>query len=466
MRKGYTVERLEVEEINQKYKYYIEDEEGFCNNTTMNFVDTIEVGTRIRAIREQNNLTLKELAKRTGLDVGQLSRIESNKVGARETTFRRIAAGLGVPAETFNIKRKTAVKKMCFSPMEIRDTGSSTDDVNFDAAELHAIADHVSEEYTQYNAEKEVAFPVCALHLRPQTSHDYIIARENCRAALQPAQVVEQRAGVVPRALIQLTLPILPTAQGAALLARHVRTMLGIGDAVCFDYFELLARHGIRTLELQLPDEVGSLSLYESNLNQATIFISSGRASTQNTPERKIYSLVTELANILMENARKASIIERVPATQLLSDEKFTRHFAALFLIPAEAVQETMRQYRLTPERWNYDLMLSIKNRFGVSAQAFCYRLLELEHITEALAAEFRNRIETHYEEVRKSATPSRTNELLPFEPSPTDRATRLNAFLCDLIQLMPSGSAHETDSRAALRMLKKLGCIEKGRAK
>ena len=428
----------------------------------MNFVDTIEVGTRIRAIREQNNLTLKELSKRTGLDVGQLSRIESNKVGARESTFRRIAAGLGVPAETFNIKRKTAVKKMSCSLMGIRDTGSPPDDLNFDAEELHAIAEHVSEDCTRYHAEGEVAFPVCALHLRPQTSHDYIIARENCRAALQAAQEIEQRAGVVPRALIQLTLPILPTAQGAGLLARHVRTMLGIGDAVCYDYFELLARHGIRTLELQLPDEVGSLSLYESSLNQATIFISSGRASTQNTPERKIYSLVTELANILMENARKASIIERVPAAQLLSDEKFTRHFAAIFLIPAEAVQETMRQYRLTPERWNYDLMLSIKNRFGVSAQAFCYRLLELEHISETLAAEFRTRIEAHYEEVRTNAvTHSRTNALLPFEPSPTDRATRLNAFLCDLIQLMPSGSVNEPDNRAALRMLKKLGCVE-----
>jgi transcriptional regulator with XRE-family HTH domain/Zn-dependent peptidase ImmA (M78 family) len=440
----------------------------------MNFVDTIEVGTRIRAIREQNNLTLKELSKRTGLDVGQLSRIESNKVGARESTFRRIAAGLGVPAETFNIKHKTGVKKMSCRLMAGRDTESSPDDLDFDAAELYAISEHVSEEYTPYNDEKGIAFPVCALHLRPQTSHGYIIARENCRAALQAAQVVEQHAGVTPRALIQLTLPILPTAQGAALLARHVRTMLGIGDAVCFDYFELLARHGIRTLELQLPDEVGSLSLYDARTNQATIFISSTCASTQNTPERKIYSLVTELANILMENARKANIIERVPAAQLLSDEKFTRHFAALFLIPAEAVQETMRQYRFTPERWNYDLMLSIKNRFGVSAQAFCYRLLELGHITEALAAEFRTRIEAHYESVRASATlsstnelmHSRTNTLLPFEPSPTDRATRLNAFLCDLIQLMPSERVNEPASRAALRMLKKLGCIEKGKSK
>ena len=442
----------------------------------MNFVDTIEVGTRIRAVREQKSLTLKELSKRTGLDVGQLSRIESNKVGARESTFRRIAAGLGVPAETFILKRKADVKKLCFSPIDLRaDQGSTDEDLNFDEDELKAQSLYVfQEERTPYGERPDKSFPVCSLHLRPQTSHDYIIARENCRAALQAAQVVERAAGVMPRALIQLTLPILPTAQGAGLLARHVRTMLGIGDAVCYDYFELLARHGIRTLELVLPDEVGSLSLYESSLNQATIFISSGCASTQNTPERKIYSLVTELANILMDNARHAAILENVPASQLLSDEKFNRHFAALFLIPAEAVQETMRQYRLTPERWNYDLMLSVKNRFGVSAQAFCYRLLELEHITEALAAEFRTRIESHYEEVRKSATPSptnalthsRTNALLPFEPSPTDRATRLNAFLCDLIQLMPSGSAHETDSRAALRMLKKLGCIEKGKAK
>jgi transcriptional regulator with XRE-family HTH domain/Zn-dependent peptidase ImmA (M78 family) len=432
----------------------------------MNFVDTIEVGTRIRAIREQNNLTLKELAQRTGLDVGQLSRIESNKVGARESTFRRIAAGLGVPAETFILKRQTEATKKCFSPSEISGTGSSRYDLDVDTDELRSSASHMrDEESTPYGNQIDDAFPICSLHLRPQTSHDYIIARENCRAALQAAQVVECHAGVTPRALIQLTLPIDPTAQGAGLLARHVRTMLGIGDAVCYDYFELLARHGIRTLELQLPDEVGSLALYESNLNQATIFISSG-TSTQNTPERKIYSLVTELANILMENARKAGIIEKVPAAQLLSDEKFTRHFAALFLIPAESVQETMRLYRLTPERWTYDLMLSVKNRFGVSAQAFCYRLLELGHITEVLAADFRTRIEAHYEEVRRSnshaLTHSSIRAFLPFEPSPTDRAARLNAFLCDLTQLMPPESMDAPDSRAAMRMLKKLGCIEK----
>jgi transcriptional regulator with XRE-family HTH domain/Zn-dependent peptidase ImmA (M78 family) len=420
----------------------------------MNFVDTIEVGTRIRAIREQKKLTLKELATRTGLDVGQLSRIESNKVGARVSTFQRIADGLGVPAETFIAKSRPS-KKLCCSMSAMREVKNSADDLVFDKGEQQAQALRMSEPSEEYKVEE---FPICALHLRPQTSHGFIIARENCRAALKATQVVEQLAGVSPRALVQLTLPILPTTEGAALLARQVRTMLGIGEAVCYDYFELLARHGIRTLELQLPDEVGSLALYESSLNQATIFISSG-TSTQNTPERKIYSLVTELANILMENARKAGIIEKVPAAQLLSDEKFTRHFAALFLIPAESVQETMRLYRLTPERWNYDLMLSVKNRFGVSAQAFCYRLLELGHITEVLAADFRTRIEAHYDEVR-------THKLLPFEPSPTDRAARLNAFLCDLIQLMPSESVDAPDGLAALRMLKKLGCTEKGKSK
>jgi hypothetical protein len=37
----------------------------------------------------------------------------------------------------------------------------------------------------------------------------------------------------------------------------------------------------------------------------------------------------------------------------------------------------------------------------------------------------------------------------------------RLNAFLCDLIKLMTPESMNAPDSRAALRMLKKLGCTE-----
>jgi transcriptional regulator with XRE-family HTH domain/Zn-dependent peptidase ImmA (M78 family) len=422
----------------------------------MNFVDTIEVGTRIRAIREQNNLTLKELAQRTGLDVGQLSRIESNKVGARNSTFKRIADGLGVPVETFIVKAKPC-KKFSGAIPNLRKVKTSEGNVVFDKNELQAQEFRMAESSERYRFDSSLDFPICALHLRPQSSHGFIIARENCRAALKATQVVEQLAGVSPRALVQLTLPILPTTEGAALLARQVRTMMGIGDAVCYDYFELFARHGIRTLELQLTEEAGGLSIYETATNQSTIFISSGHGGVRNTPERKIYSLVTELANILLENARKAGIIEKVPAAQLLSDEKFTRHFAALFLIPAESVQETMRLYRLTPERWNYDLILSIKNRFGVSAQAFCYRLLELGYITESLAADFRSRIEAHYEEVR-------THKLLPFEPSPTDRAARLNAFLCDLLKLISLESRKETDFQTALRMLKKLGCVEKGK--
>jgi transcriptional regulator with XRE-family HTH domain/Zn-dependent peptidase ImmA (M78 family) len=434
----------------------------------MNFVDTIEVGTRIRAIREQKKLTLKELAIRTGLDVGQLSRIESNKVGARESTFRRIAAGLGVPPETFILKKKPLIKHPCSSGIgKILKDETEESDIIFDEEAMKAQALFVAEAppFEWGDTAVEDDFPICCRHLRPQNSHDTVIARENCRAVLEAARTIERLSGVTPRALLQLALPILPTAHGAGLLARQVRTMLGIGDAFCYDYFELFARHGIRTLELQLPEAVGSLSSYDASQNQATIFISSGLPATRNTAERKIYCLVTELANILLENARQASILEDAPALEKLSDEKFTRHFAALFLLPAEAVREVMRQYRLTPERWTYELMLSLKNRFGVSAQAFCYRLLELGCITESLAADFRSQIETHYAQVRTTALKnSRTNELLPFEPSPTDRVARLNAFLCDLLKLISPKKLKETECQSALSMLKKLGCVEKGK--
>jgi len=400
----------------------------------MNFADTIKAGTRIRAFREQKNLTLKELASRTGLDVGQLSRIESNKVGARESTFHRIAAGLGVPAETFLLK---PTGRMC--------SGNRP----------------------------TVSFPISSLHLRPQTSHHFIIARENCREALEAAQAIEEAAGVGLRVLVQLARPILPTARGAELLARQVRHMFGIGAALCHDYPDLFARHGIRTLELQMSATVDSLSVYDAERSQATIFLSSGSPLQPNTQERKTYCLVTELANILLENARTYGILESAPADELLSDEKFARHFAALFLIPAEAVQETVRQYRLTPARWTYDLMLSVKSRFGVSAQAFCYRLLELGYITEALAADFRSRIEAHYEKSKEKRVKSKNEDVtspltlhpspvtLSQEPAPSDPASRINAFLHDLLRLLPAQNHRKEDVRKALDTLRKLDAID-----
>ncbi|MFI9598854.1 helix-turn-helix domain-containing protein [Streptomyces sp. NPDC052043] len=57
-------------------------------------------GTAIRAIRNGQNLGLRELATRTGLDRGHLSRIERGEVcNPASHTIHRIADALKVPVD-------------------------------------------------------------------------------------------------------------------------------------------------------------------------------------------------------------------------------------------------------------------------------------------------------------------------------------------------------------------------------
>ena len=47
------------------------------------------------------------------------------------------------------------------------------------------------------------------------------------------------------------------------------------------------------------------------------------------------------------------------------------RRFAATFLVPTKAVSDTVEQLGIQRKRWSYELLLRIKHRFGVSAEAF-----------------------------------------------------------------------------------------------
>jgi len=60
-----------------------------------------EVGRRIRAKRQESQLTLKQLANRTGLSVSLISQIELGKSAASMSTLHKLATALGVPMTYF-----------------------------------------------------------------------------------------------------------------------------------------------------------------------------------------------------------------------------------------------------------------------------------------------------------------------------------------------------------------------------
>ncbi|MFQ5457511.1 MAG: response regulator [Myxococcota bacterium] len=60
-----------------------------------------EIGRRVRELRQEQKLTLKQLASRTGLSVSLISQIELAKSAASISTLYKIVTALGVSFSTF-----------------------------------------------------------------------------------------------------------------------------------------------------------------------------------------------------------------------------------------------------------------------------------------------------------------------------------------------------------------------------
>ena len=59
------------------------------------------LGDQIRSIRKRQEITLKELAEKTGLSIGYISQIERSLTDPSLSTLRKISGALGVPTYLF-----------------------------------------------------------------------------------------------------------------------------------------------------------------------------------------------------------------------------------------------------------------------------------------------------------------------------------------------------------------------------
>lgn len=55
-----------------------------------------QLGAHIRYVREQHNLSQREVCEKTGMDIASLSRIEQGHASPRADTLIRIALAIGV----------------------------------------------------------------------------------------------------------------------------------------------------------------------------------------------------------------------------------------------------------------------------------------------------------------------------------------------------------------------------------
>jgi len=246
-----------------------------------------------------------------------------------------------------------------------------------------------------------------------------------CREIMTTFHTLEDICQVPKHATAPLSIPFDPSYPGMDVLAARMRTYLATGDAVVFDYFELFENAGLRVIIFPFPrgaKKKAAVSFYESAFHNAFFFLNS-----RNNPEKKLFSLARELGKILISNQINRQNSPVFPGYHSHTERPITpiraaRRFAATFLMPEPAVRATVGQLGVSNDAWSWDLLLRIKHRFGVSAQAFLYRLHELDLISPPT----RDSLDTQIKEFYAANG--------PIEPDSTRRCLNPNGRFFDLL--------------------------------
>lgn len=330
-----------------------------------------QVGENIRRLRRQAHLSQQELAKQLGMRQGPVSNLENGKNLPSASVLVRLAQILHVSTDEI----------LCGSAYAASCGGGGNRLVL-----THPIAEAALTKKCRETIEAVV--------------EDYLALEDICR---------------VPRkARIPLCLPLEISLADAERLAAQMRSLMGVESAVVFDLLELFENHGMRVVFVNLPEDVPKIAYHDALNENVFILIKS-----DNSPEKQIFDLIYSLGRILLYNQALAN--DKDPMTGEQKKHKWARHFAACFLMPAQVVRNSVSQVGVLPKEWNYDLLLRLKHRFGVSAQSFNYRIKELSLIDDAVQIKLQQKIDAYYAAHKKR------------EPGSTRRVLSINGRLGDL---------------------------------
>lgn len=325
------------------------------------------VGENIRALRRRAHLSQGELARRLGMRQGPVCNLEQGKNLPSAQVLLKLARILGVTADDILCARSYLAP-----PTRLPETSAATISV----PRLAPTAPSVTPPSQAADIDTVI--------------RDYLALEDLCR---------------VPRqARIPLQLAFDTSASGLARLANQFRALLGIGDAVVFDPLELCENHGLRIVFMPLNGPV-SLSFYDAPNGNVFILIRTGI-----NPEKQLFALAYELGRILLYT--RALFLGESPFAHETKTHKAARVFSACFLMPENAVRTSVGQTGVRPDEWDFELLLRLKHRFGVSAETFNYRLLELGLITVERQTELRAQIKAHYD-AHAFAEPGKSRRIL-----------------------------------------------------
>ena len=338
--------------------------------------DDVAFGAALRAIRESRGLRQQELAELAGVTAPQLSSFESGARLPAVRTLRRLAAALDTSIDSlFDGSASAAAPPHPATPAE--------------AGVLPGMQD-------LFRTPEEALFaPLAAEGVHRTTRRDAYAGRlpaeddvRRLERRILDYRRLETLCGAFRQASIPLSLPFRTDAAGAELLAERVRESLGLGASIVHDYVSILENHGVRVVFLPLAEGVESLSFHDAPTDSAFLAIDDSR-----TAEKQLFRMAVELAWLYLyaRNGRRA-VPEAAEANR-----RFANLFAACFLLPRAAVLASAASLGAGRGDWTYRLVLRVKRHFGVSAEAFAYRLLELGLLSDEELAGILGEIRRHY---------------------------------------------------------------------
>jgi transcriptional regulator with XRE-family HTH domain len=318
------------------------------------------IGKNIRKLRRQRSWTMAELAAKVGMSEVPLGRIERGVNAPSASVIYRLSKELGVSVDMLFAEDNQNIRS--FQYEKARDPFPVT------------------------TGEKNEKLPSRIKTMSRDIIEAFCALEDICKAQ--------------KRANIPLVIPFDPTIRGMEMISEKVRRFAGIEHGIVFDYFELFETLGFRVIVVPLPKDVHGFSYYDT-LNQNAFFFLAARQN----PERQLFCLACELGKVLIliySIQQGVELFEPDGDPDPSGKKPFTahraaRHFAATFLMPAKAVTDTVNQLGIQRNRWSYELLLRIKHRFGVSAEAFLYRLDELDLIDPSLVQPLKDTIHKHY---------------------------------------------------------------------
>ena len=312
----------------------------------------------IKKLRTECGLSQLALSKLAGMSPAQLCKIERGSNDLTASTLRRISGALGVPVAVL------LGEAVSFAPAQECSCVPSGNAGN-----------------VLYAPENADYIQVLRSPCGDESALSEIVAFEMSIAA------EEDRLGISGQTAMQFVYSYGSDMKSAELLARDVRVSMGLGSHPRVDIDRVFENIGVNIVPVRRSAAFQSVAFFNSRRRTLSIAL-----NKSNTAERNAYRLAYELGGVIRFASGGFGTVVDEGAVHI-----FLRAFAAAFLMPEEAVRGAVARLGLRTDTWTMSSLVYVKERFGVSAEAFALRLESLGLIAPSLRQRLRDELRAGY---------------------------------------------------------------------